>query len=124
MGLHCVRRCASDAVVLECFESSGLAVAQWRVGARRSGPRWTRSSVEGAAVPLKCSVTSRRVKTVGVRRVGARGEFGQTGAQEITRMWLPHNQLVDTDAQGRPLRRFAPCAPVHGRRSHARYTAG
>ena len=33
------------------------------------------------------------------------------------------NTQVDTDAQGRPLGRCAPCAPFHGRRSHARYMA-
>ncbi len=33
------------------------------------------------------------------------------------------NQQVDTDAQGRPLGRCAPCAPLHGRRSHARYAS-
>jgi hypothetical protein len=31
-----------------------------------------------------------------------------------------HNKLVNTDAQGRPLGRYAPCAPLRGRRLHAR----
>ena len=31
-----------------------------------------------------------------------------------------HNMAIDTDAQGRPLGRYAPCAPVRGRRSSPR----
>jgi hypothetical protein len=34
-----------------------------------------------------------------------------------------YNKAVDTDAQGRPLSRFAPCAPDLGRRSLLRWTA-
>jgi hypothetical protein len=33
------------------------------------------------------------------------------------------NKLVNTDAQGRPLGRLAPCAPHRGRGLHARYAA-
>src|SRR5688572_29784938 len=33
------------------------------------------------------------------------------------------NKLVNTDAQGRPLGRYAPCAPLRGRGLHARYVA-
>jgi hypothetical protein len=34
---------------------------------------------------------------------------------------LRSNKLVNTDAQGRLLGRYAPCAPLRGRGLHARY---
>jgi hypothetical protein len=33
------------------------------------------------------------------------------------------NKLVNADAQGRLLGRYAPCAPLRGRGLHARYAA-
>ncbi len=82
---------------------------------------------QGMAQPLhascpffRCVPAARPSLTAqAVEQVGARGEFGQTGVQDFTGMRLPLNQLVDTDAQGRPA---AARRPLRGRRSHARYT--
>jgi hypothetical protein len=70
----------------------------------------------GAAPGLRQSGVQMVYLVTSHMRHEAAGTAGQIPRAELG----SHNKLVNTDAQGRPLGRSAPCAPFLGRRSRLR----